>query len=104
GNGLMNEINNLFALRPGGGSVVHPTSGSLSSLGAIVFDDSSGFVNDWDMYTFGYGLATPFGSTGWPSTLSSSGSSINGRCAGATATNQRPGNPTFVCNPTLDSI
>src|SRR2546425_6348269 len=104
GNGLMNEINNLFALRPGGGSVVHPTYGSINSLGAIVFDDSSGLVNDWDMYTFGYGIATPFAATAWASTLSSSASSINGPCAGATDTNPRPGNPTFVCNPTLDSI
>jgi len=104
GNGLMNEINNLFALRPGGGPVVNPTYGGIGLLGSIVFDDSPGHVDDWDMYTMGYGVTGPFGAEFWAGLLSSTSTSVNGPCAGAANTDLRPGNPTFVCNPTLDGI
>ncbi|TMI67603.1 hypothetical protein E6H16_03125, partial [Candidatus Bathyarchaeota archaeon] len=103
GNGLMNELNNLFALRPGSGPVVDPRYGNINTLG-FVFDDSPGNIDDWDMYTFGYGLLGPYAGEFWASLLSSSRSSVNGPCAGAADPNNLPGDPTFVCNLTLDGI
>jgi hypothetical protein len=104
GNGLMNEINNLFALRPGAGPVVDPTYGNRGAAYSIVF---AGPLDGWDMYTYGFAGAGPYGGIYWPSFFSSSQSPINGPCAGASfpvTASATPTNYVFVCNPTLDSI
>ncbi len=97
GNGLMNAINQLF-----GGTVVDPTYGNIRTIGfPIVFSDPpTGPIDDWDAYTFGYGLPGPF-----PDHLQDLYGSLfaSDYCGSPLGQNDFPDNPTFVCRPDVDA-
>lgn len=99
---------------------------NLTCAGAVVFHDLTGAgIDDWDIYTYGYTLPGPFGGDALfgllhgPGTLSPQGANIasNGGitypilsgpnnaspCVNGTQGDE-PGDPTFLCNPTLDKL
>ena len=96
GNGLMNAINQLF-----GGQVVTPTYGNIRQIGfPIVFSDPpDGPLDDWDAYTFGYLLGSPY-----PDHLYGLYNSVfaSDYC-GTGIQSGEPNNPQFVCTTTIDS-
>jgi len=96
GNGLMNAINQLF-----GGNVVTPTYGNIRQIGfPIVFSaPPDGPLDDWDGYTFGYLLGSPY-----PDHLYGLFNSIfaSNYCGTGVASGE-PNNPTFVCTTAIDT-
>ena len=96
GNGLMNAVNQLF-----GGQVVSPTYGNIRQIGfPIVFSDPpDGPLDDWDAYTFGYLLGSPY-----PDHLYGLYNSVfaSNYCGTGIASGE-PNNPQFVCTTTIDS-
>jgi hypothetical protein len=97
-------MNELF-----GGTVVIEKFGNIRTIGhAIVFSDNcfqiacytvGGNIDDWDMYTYGYGLGSPY-----PDHLFGlyNGSQASNFCGGPHQQFE-PNNDQFVCNPTLDA-
>src|SRR5437879_4876977 len=97
-------MNELF-----GQTVVIEKFGNIRTIGhAIVFSDNcfniacytvGGNIDDWDMYTYGYGLGSPY-----PDHLFGlyNGSQASNFCGGPHQQFE-PNNDQFVCNPTLDA-
>ncbi len=111
GNGFFNEVSLLF----GGPAIVHGCIGGIICT-LNVFFDQPGQIDDWDGYTYGYLEQGPFGgdalfglyhSSQSAATLSSPpvGNGLPGGpvCNGALGS-EEPNNPTFMCNPVLDSL
>src|SRR3989442_9098894 len=95
GNGEMNAINQLF-----GGNAVKPTYGNIRQIGfPIVFSEPpTSPVDDWDAYTYGYGLGGAFPDHFFP--FYNSGGATD-YCGGGA--NDFPDNVQFVCNAAIDA-
>ncbi len=94
GVGFLGAINQLF-----GANVVQPSFGSIAQLRPIVFISApKGVTDDWDMYTFGWGLGGPFPDHLYPLYDSVFASNF---CGGVQ--NGQTLNYGFVCIPSFDT-
>jgi hypothetical protein len=95
GNGLMDAVNRLM-----GGTAVTPTYGNINQIGfPIVFSDPpDGALDDWDGYTYGFSLGSPY-----PDHLYGTYNRIGASnlCGGPQSGS--PNDAQFVCIPALDS-
>jgi len=95
GNGELDAINRLF-----GGVASVATYGNIRQIGfPIVFSEPpEGPIDDWDAYTYGYGLGSPFADHLFPFYYSLFATDY---CGGIQES--EPNNVQFVCNTTVDS-
>ncbi|OLD01762.1 MAG: hypothetical protein AUJ07_10515 [Crenarchaeota archaeon 13_1_40CM_3_53_5] len=95
GNGEMNAINQLF-----GGVAVQPTYGNIRQIGfPIVFSEPpESIVDDWDAYTYGYGLPSPYPDHLFPFYYSLFATDY---CGGLSE--PEPNNVQFLCNTAVDA-
>ena len=95
GNGFTDAINRLF-----GGNAVKPIYGNIRQIGfPIVFSEPpTSPVDDWDVYTYGYGLPGAFPDHYYPFYNSVGATDF---CGGPA--NDFPDSVQFVCNTQVDS-
>jgi len=95
GNGEMNAINQLF-----GGVAVQPTYGNIRQImfPIVLSEPQESNIDDWDAYTYGYGLPSPFPDHLFPFYYSQFATNF---CGGIKE--EEPNNVQFVCNAAIDA-